>query len=181
MVSQTPGRGEGWKQPLLKRSKSADQRARLNLTKPTRPINARHNGRAIISGWLRGQTLRLRLTTPGSRPKVGKTGDAPRAGGLRMEPGRRAVKREMDVPIDGASSGDAITEYYLAFRTALLRRVRLDETDAEDVSRRSSARRGGKLAAMTLPARLLRHGWLAWVTRSWRSTTGAEIAGCVQR
>ena len=52
-----------------------------------------------------------------------------------MEPGRRAVKRELDVPIDGASPGDAITEYYLAWRTAILRgmRTRLDETDAEDV------------------------------------------------
>jgi RNA polymerase sigma factor (sigma-70 family) len=52
-----------------------------------------------------------------------------------MEPGRRAVERELDVPIDGASPGDAITEYYLAYWPALLRgmRTRLDETDAEDV------------------------------------------------
>lgn len=52
-----------------------------------------------------------------------------------MEPGRRAVEREMDVPIEGASPGDAITEYYLAWRAAILRgmRTRLDETDAEDV------------------------------------------------
>ncbi|MBK7782851.1 MAG: sigma-70 family RNA polymerase sigma factor [Ardenticatenia bacterium] len=41
----------------------------------------------------------------------------------------------MDVPIEGASPGDAITEDYLAWRTAILRgmRTRLDEADAEDV------------------------------------------------
>ena len=52
-----------------------------------------------------------------------------------MEPGRSAVTKDLDVPIEGASSGDAITEYYLAFRMALLKgmRTRLDETDAEDV------------------------------------------------
>lgn len=51
-----------------------------------------------------------------------------------MEPGRAAA-REINVPIDGASPGDAITEYYLAYKTALLRRMcsRLDEADAEDV------------------------------------------------
>lgn len=52
-----------------------------------------------------------------------------------MEPGRSAGERELDVPIEGASPGDAITEYYLACQKALLRgmRSRLDETDAEDV------------------------------------------------
>ena len=52
-----------------------------------------------------------------------------------MEPIRRAAAGEVDVPIEGASPGDAITEYYLACQTALLRgmRSRLDETDAEDV------------------------------------------------
>lgn len=52
-----------------------------------------------------------------------------------MEPGQRDVVREVDVPIEGASPGDAFTEYCLACQSALLRRMRsqLDETDAEDV------------------------------------------------
>lgn len=52
-----------------------------------------------------------------------------------MEPIRRAAAGEVDVPIEGASPGDAIAEYYLAYKTALLRRMRsrLDEADAEDV------------------------------------------------
>ena len=52
-----------------------------------------------------------------------------------MEPGRRAVVKEADVPIQGVSEDDGSVEYYLAWRTAILRgmRTRLDETDAEDV------------------------------------------------
>ena len=54
---------------------------------------------------------------------------------VTMEPGRRSVADILDVPAEGASPGDAITEYYLAWRAALLRRMRtrLDETAAEDV------------------------------------------------
>lgn len=52
-----------------------------------------------------------------------------------MEPGRRAVVKEADVPIQGVSEDDGSVEYYLSFREELLRgmRTRLDETDAEDV------------------------------------------------
>jgi RNA polymerase sigma factor (sigma-70 family) len=52
-----------------------------------------------------------------------------------MEPGRRAVVREADVPIEAISEDDGIVEYYLSLREAILRgmRTRLDETDAEDV------------------------------------------------
>lgn len=52
-----------------------------------------------------------------------------------MESVRRAAAGKAGVYRDGGSPGDAITRHYLAFRTALLRRmrVRLDETDAEDV------------------------------------------------
>ncbi len=52
-----------------------------------------------------------------------------------MEPGRRAVVKEADVPIQGVSEDDGSVEYYLSFREELLRgmRTRLDEADAEDV------------------------------------------------
>jgi hypothetical protein len=48
-----------------------------------------------------------------------------------MEPGQRDVVREVNAPIAGASPGDAITEYYLSLRQAILRgmRMRLDELD----------------------------------------------------
>lgn len=52
-----------------------------------------------------------------------------------MESVRRAAAGKAGVYREGGSPGDAITRYYLAYRAALLRRMRLrlDETDAEDV------------------------------------------------
>lgn len=52
-----------------------------------------------------------------------------------METDRSAAERQSDVPIEGARADDAVSEYYLRFQTALLRRMRsrLDEADAEDI------------------------------------------------
>jgi len=40
-----------------------------------------------------------------------------------MKPGQRDAVREADIPIEGASTGDATTDYYLTCRTAILRGV----------------------------------------------------------